>query len=203
MVSSDSEVFWQVRELGALPIAEPATLSGLNDGLTFGVRYLARRVGCDEVVIFPADVPLVRPMDVCTVVNALGGSGAAGGAGAGGRQRDECARTAAAGGDPDAVRGRQRERLTGRRPRRRGRTSSSWRWSGWCLTSMRRATWRRWRRAASARRRAGGSTRGRRTARRSRGADATWPTPLRVMTFNIRGFYHPDDGANRGSTARR
>lgn len=74
VVSSDSEVFWQMRELGALPIAEPATLSGLNDGLTFGVRYLARRVGCDEVVIFPADVPLVRPMDVCTVVNALAGA---------------------------------------------------------------------------------------------------------------------------------
>ncbi len=98
VVSSDSEVFWQVRELGALPIAEPATLSGLNDGLTFGVRYLARRVGCDEVVIFPADVPLVRPMDVCTVVNALPRRGRAGGAGAGGRQRDERAGAAAAGG---------------------------------------------------------------------------------------------------------
>lgn len=71
VVSGDSDVFWQVRELGATPIAEPATLSGLNDGLTFGVRYLARRVGCDEVVIFPADVPLVRAEDVCTVVNAL------------------------------------------------------------------------------------------------------------------------------------
>jgi 2-phospho-L-lactate guanylyltransferase len=78
VVSSDSEVFWQVRELGAMPIAEPATLSGLNDGLTFGVRYLARRVGCDEVVIFPADVPLVRPVDVCTVVNALAGGALAG-----------------------------------------------------------------------------------------------------------------------------
>jgi 2-phospho-L-lactate guanylyltransferase len=74
VVSSDSEVFWQVRELGATPIPEPATLSGLNDGLTFGVRYLARRVGCDEVVIFPADVPLARPMDMCTVVNALAGA---------------------------------------------------------------------------------------------------------------------------------
>lgn len=74
VVSGDSDVFWQVRELGATPIPEPATLSGLNDGLTFGVRYLARRVGCDEVVIFPADVPLVLAEDVCTVVNALAGS---------------------------------------------------------------------------------------------------------------------------------
>lgn len=73
VVSSDSDVFWQVRELGAMPIPEPATLSGLNDGLTFGVRYLARRIGAEEVVILPADVPLVRAVDVCTVVNALAG----------------------------------------------------------------------------------------------------------------------------------
>lgn len=74
VVSSDSDVFWQVRELGAMPVAEPATLSGLNDGLTFGVRYLARRIGAEELVILPADVPLVRPVDVCTVVNALAGA---------------------------------------------------------------------------------------------------------------------------------
>jgi 2-phospho-L-lactate guanylyltransferase len=74
VVSSDTEVFWHVRELGALPIPEPATLSGLNDGLTFGVRYLARRIGSEEVVIFPADIPLIRPVDVCTVVNALAGA---------------------------------------------------------------------------------------------------------------------------------
>ena len=78
VVSGDSDVFWQVRELGAMPVAEPATLSGLNDGLTFGVRYLARRIGADEVVIFPADVPLVRPVDICTVVNALSGAALAG-----------------------------------------------------------------------------------------------------------------------------
>lgn len=74
VVSGDSDVFWQVRELGAMPVAEPATLSGLNDGLTFGVRYLARRIGADEVVILPADVPLVQAVDVCTVVNALAGA---------------------------------------------------------------------------------------------------------------------------------
>lgn len=71
VVSGDSDVFWVAREHGAKPIAEPATLSGLNDDLTFGIRYLARRVGCDEVVIFPADIPLVQPVDVCSVVNAL------------------------------------------------------------------------------------------------------------------------------------
>lgn len=73
VVSSDSDVFWAAREHGAKAIAEPATLSGLNDGLTFGVRYLARRAGCDEVVVFPADIPLVRPIDICSVVNALAG----------------------------------------------------------------------------------------------------------------------------------
>lgn len=74
VVSSDSDVFWQARELGATPIAEPATVAGLNDGLTFGVRYLARRIGVEEVVILPADVPLVQPVDILTIVNALAGA---------------------------------------------------------------------------------------------------------------------------------
>ncbi len=74
VVSSDSEVFWHAREAGARALAEPATLSGLNDGLTFGVRYLARRQAAEEVIIFPADLPLLRPEDVCTVVNALAGA---------------------------------------------------------------------------------------------------------------------------------
>lgn len=74
VVSSDSDVFWQARELGAMPIAEPATLTGLNDGLTFGVRYLARRIGVEEVVILPADIPLVQPVDLLTIVNALAGA---------------------------------------------------------------------------------------------------------------------------------
>ncbi len=74
VVSSDSDVFWQARELGATPIAEPATLTGLNDGLTFGVRYLARRIGVEEVVILPADVPLIQPVDLLTIVNALAGA---------------------------------------------------------------------------------------------------------------------------------
>jgi 2-phospho-L-lactate guanylyltransferase len=72
VISDDSEVFWQARELGAKPIAEPATLSGLNDGLTFGQRYIGRRVAASELVIFPADIPLVRADDVRAVVEALG-----------------------------------------------------------------------------------------------------------------------------------
>lgn len=71
VISADSEVFWTTRELGAKPIAEPATLSGLNEGLTFGQRYLARRIAVSELVILPADIPLARPDDILGVVAAL------------------------------------------------------------------------------------------------------------------------------------
>jgi 2-phospho-L-lactate guanylyltransferase len=74
VISNDSEVHWHAREHGAKPLAEPATLSGLNEGLTFGQRYLARRVAVEELVIVPADIPLVRAVDICTVVNAIGGA---------------------------------------------------------------------------------------------------------------------------------
>lgn len=73
VISDDSEALWHARELGAKPLAEPLMRSGLNESLTFGQRYMARRVGADELVILPADVPLVRPDDVCAVVDALAG----------------------------------------------------------------------------------------------------------------------------------
>ncbi len=73
VISNDSEVFWQVREAGAKPLAEPATLSGLNESLTFGQRYLARRVAVDELVVLPADVPMILAADVREVVDALAG----------------------------------------------------------------------------------------------------------------------------------
>jgi len=73
VVSNDSEVFWRARELGARPLAEPATLGGgLNEGVTFAQRYLGRRVAVSELVILPADMPLVRAEDVRAVVDALG-----------------------------------------------------------------------------------------------------------------------------------
>ncbi len=71
VISDDSEVFWHARDLGAKPLAEPATLSGLNAGLTFGQRYLARRVAADELVILPADIPLARAEDIRGVVDAM------------------------------------------------------------------------------------------------------------------------------------
>lgn len=76
VISDDSEVFWQARELGLKSIAEPKTLSGLNESLTFGQRYLARRVAVSELVIMPADTPLMRGDDVRAIVAALGDSGA-------------------------------------------------------------------------------------------------------------------------------
>ena len=75
VLSSASEVLWHARELGARPLAEPATLDGLNDSLTFGQRYLARRVAIDELVILPADIPLATLEDVGAVVAALGDTG--------------------------------------------------------------------------------------------------------------------------------
>jgi 2-phospho-L-lactate guanylyltransferase len=72
VVSGDSEVHWHARELGAKPLAEPATLSGLNDSLTFGQRYLARRVAVSELLILPADVPLVSAEDIRGIMESLG-----------------------------------------------------------------------------------------------------------------------------------
>jgi 2-phospho-L-lactate guanylyltransferase len=75
VISGDSEVHWHARELGAKPLAEPKTLTGLNEGLTFGQRYLGRRMAASELVILPADVPLITPDDVRAVVDALGDTG--------------------------------------------------------------------------------------------------------------------------------
>jgi 2-phospho-L-lactate/phosphoenolpyruvate guanylyltransferase len=77
VIGNDSEVAWHVRELGAKPLAEPATLSGLNESLTFGQRYLARRVAVDELLVLPADIPLLRAEDVRQVIDALGGASGA------------------------------------------------------------------------------------------------------------------------------
>ena len=76
VISGDSDVHWHARELGAKPLAEPKTLTGLNASLTFGQRYLGRRMAASELVILPADIPLVRSGDVRAVVDGIGDSGA-------------------------------------------------------------------------------------------------------------------------------
>lgn len=71
VVSSDSDVRWHAHDLGAAPIAEPRTLAGLNDAIAFGQRYLVSRTRVDELLILPADIPLIRADDLRTVVHAL------------------------------------------------------------------------------------------------------------------------------------
>jgi 2-phospho-L-lactate/phosphoenolpyruvate guanylyltransferase len=71
VITTDHEVSWHVRELGAKPLIEPATLSGLNESLTFAQRYIGRRMGASELVILPADVPLVRPEDLGEIIEEM------------------------------------------------------------------------------------------------------------------------------------
>ena len=71
VLARDSEVRWHAREQGATPLAEPATLDGLNDSLTFAQRYVARRLAANELIIVPADLPLLRADDVRAVADAL------------------------------------------------------------------------------------------------------------------------------------
>jgi 2-phospho-L-lactate guanylyltransferase len=75
VVTTDHDVCWHVRDLGAKPLVEPATLSGLNDALTFGQRYAGRRLGADALVILPADVPLICAKDVRLVALAIDDGG--------------------------------------------------------------------------------------------------------------------------------
>jgi len=71
VVTNDEAVLAHARESGAEALAEPAGLSGgLNGSLDFGRRRLARN-GANELVIFPADVPLARPGDVRAIVDEL------------------------------------------------------------------------------------------------------------------------------------
>jgi 2-phospho-L-lactate guanylyltransferase len=75
VVTSDSDICWHARDLGAKPLAEPKTLAGLNEGPTFAQRYIGRRMAASELVIFPADIPLIRADDVRAVVDALSAAG--------------------------------------------------------------------------------------------------------------------------------
>ncbi len=72
VLSRDRDIAWHARDLGALPLPEPATLDGLNDSLTFGQRYAGRRLAARELLVLPADVPLARAIDIRSVIDALG-----------------------------------------------------------------------------------------------------------------------------------
>jgi 2-phospho-L-lactate guanylyltransferase len=71
VVSDDDAVLEHAHDAGASALPEPATLSdGLNGGLEFARGRLARD-GANEIVIFPADIPLARAADVRSVVDAF------------------------------------------------------------------------------------------------------------------------------------
>ena len=74
VVSNDGEALRYAAELGATPLAEPAALGGLNESLAFGQRHAGGRDGVDELVILPADAPLVRAEDLRAVIDALAGA---------------------------------------------------------------------------------------------------------------------------------
>jgi len=77
VVSGDREVLSYASDLGARPLAEPTEarwssgVQALNAGLAFALRQLAENDRADEVVIVPADIPLLQPTDIRAVVDAL------------------------------------------------------------------------------------------------------------------------------------
>lgn len=72
VVSDDGEVLRYASELSATPLSGPGAPGGLNEDLTSARDDLAGRASAGELVILPADVPLVRPEDVRAIVEALG-----------------------------------------------------------------------------------------------------------------------------------
>lgn len=70
VVSNDKGVLDHAGEMGATPLIELPTVRGLNNSLAFGQRHVVT-AGADEVVILPADIPLVRPDDVRPVIDAF------------------------------------------------------------------------------------------------------------------------------------
>ena len=159
VISGDSEVHWHARELGAKPLAEPKTLSGLNEGLTFGQRYLGA-AGCGERAGHPAGGRAVgdarRRARGCRCARRRAG------------ERVAMVRAGDNGTNALAMRpveaipmrfGRDSADAHRRRRAKAGvELSSNWIWSGSGSTSMRRRMWRRLRRWRWGRRRAAGST---------------------------------------------
>lgn len=71
VVGNDDAVLDHARDNGTEALAEPDGLAdGLNGGLEFGRRYVARD-GAGELMIVPADVPLARAGDLRAVIDAF------------------------------------------------------------------------------------------------------------------------------------
>ncbi|MFQ6019965.1 MAG: hypothetical protein ACE5KW_04335, partial [Dehalococcoidia bacterium] len=66
----------QARRLGALPIAEPPTVRGLNQALAHALAALSPR-DIDALLVVPADVPAITPAEAMAIVDALPPTGPA------------------------------------------------------------------------------------------------------------------------------
>jgi 2-phospho-L-lactate guanylyltransferase len=74
VVSPDSEVLALVQSLGARPLAEPATVRGLNQALTYAARTFSAN-GVEALLVMPLDVPALTPAEVEALLEALPAQG--------------------------------------------------------------------------------------------------------------------------------
>lgn len=70
VVSPDADVLAQAQRLGALAIAEPTGVRGINQALTYAVGSLADR-SLDALLVVPVDVPTIGPAEVEAIIDAL------------------------------------------------------------------------------------------------------------------------------------
>ncbi len=76
VVSPDSAVLDRARDLGAEPIAEPATCRGVNQALTHASTTLVER-GADALLVLAADIPTALPAEIEAILDALPAHGIA------------------------------------------------------------------------------------------------------------------------------
>jgi 2-phospho-L-lactate guanylyltransferase len=70
VVSPDADLLAQAQRLGALTIAEPIGVRGINQALSYAVGVLAGR-DLDALLVFPLDVPAIVPAEVEAIIDAL------------------------------------------------------------------------------------------------------------------------------------
>ena len=70
VVSPDADVLALARSLGAEPIAEPASVRGINQALAHALGVLAPR-GIDALLIVLGDVPAVAPAEIEAILDAI------------------------------------------------------------------------------------------------------------------------------------
>lgn len=71
VVSRDEAALALARHLGALAIAEPRDLGGLNEALTYASDLLQRQ-GAQGVLVVPADMPGAQPAEIEELLAAAG-----------------------------------------------------------------------------------------------------------------------------------